>query len=602
MKIKVYMGDWFLNIGIIGFMNILKKSKVFDQNVKVEENYIEFDSSFLENFSDYYFEYFIDEYRVSKKLEKTLNNYMSLISRKPDRIKDYSKKIKDSIKYQADKVKKFDSDNYKTLKQNMDLISKIKKYEEIDHLEKYIKESIDIFKLQHIDEKITLNLYKYVVGDNYFGQVSFFNVAKSSLDLDGLKKVMYNDYLLSIIYFGELVDAIEIGDLDTLKSIISEKVDFLKVEVANKNISKNSIKNIEKIYKDIQNKYIKKEKGIDQIRDYLNQLTNCKMCGNFSGIVSNYTESNFAPLAVSASNAQNLYWNMDTNFEICDICKLMLFCTPAGAVLTDKKYLTNEDTQFYTYINIETSIKDLYRKNELLRASRDKENPITEIIVDMVDENEQKSRWQLSNILFVEFKGSVDAKKSTLNYFDMPTYLMNFISSEAKSIKFINDIDLKSKVMDYLLKEKDLKTLIFHELKMYLSEEESGISKYKLKVKDILKVINIRVMLNYYKRGGKYKMEKEKLQKSLEEVKKSGIEIKKYYEEHNMSNKIVSHGYRLLNLIKAGNKNDFMDAFLRVFMGCEKNVPVGFLNIINEKDFDFESFGYAFVAGLLSEK
>ena len=97
-------------------------------------------------------------------------------------------------------------------------------------------------------------------------------------------------------------------------------------------------------------------------------------------------------------------------------------------------------------------------------------------------------------------------------------------------------------------------------------------------------------------------MQKEKLQKSLEEVKKSGMEIRKYYKKNGMDNKIVSNGYRLLNLIKAGNKNDFMDAFLRVFMGCEKIVPVGFLNIINENDFDFESFGYAFVAGLLSEK
>ena len=52
---------------------------------------------------------------------------------------------------------------------------------------------------------------------------------------------------------------------------------------------KNSIKNIEKIYKEVF-KYINKKKGVKEIKEYIDSLSTCKMCGDYSGIVSNYTK------------------------------------------------------------------------------------------------------------------------------------------------------------------------------------------------------------------------------------------------------------------------------------------------------------------------
>ena len=98
------------------------------------------------------------------------------------------------------------------------------------------------------------------------------------------------------------------------------------------------------------------------------------------GLVDNYTESDFVPLAVSADNSRNMYWNMDMNFSICDLCKLMLFCTPAGATLVRKKYITNEENEFYSFVNMDTSIQELYNTNSNLRNNRDKENPFKELI------------------------------------------------------------------------------------------------------------------------------------------------------------------------------------------------------------------------------
>ena len=66
MKKKIYLNDWTINSGIIGFLNILKEAgKDIDSMMK--ENYIEFDTEILETFSQDYFSYFFKKYDVAKR-------------------------------------------------------------------------------------------------------------------------------------------------------------------------------------------------------------------------------------------------------------------------------------------------------------------------------------------------------------------------------------------------------------------------------------------------------------------------------------------------------------------------------------------------------
>ena len=606
MKLRVYMNDWAINMGIIGFLNILKQSNMEEKVIK-KDNYIEFDSELLENFQDYYFDYFMKEYDVSEKLKNNIKYNLSYLKNNQDKAKEITKRIKESIKYQGDKVKKFDDENFKLLKEKYDAIGNIKNFDQFKKIEKLCNECVDILKISYINEKLTANLYKYVVGDNYFGQVSFFNVAKSSLDVEGLKRVMFNDYLLSIIYYCKLQDYIEANDENSLKDWIEKSLQYFSDEVKAKTISKNSIKTIEKILKEI-NKLIKKKKNMDDIKDYLGNLDNCQMCGDMKGLVDNYTESDFVPLAVSADNSRNMYWNMDMNFSICDLCKLILFCTPAGATLVRKKYITNEENEFYSFVNMDTSIQELYNTNSNLRNNRDKENPFKELIVNIIDENKEKSRWQLENILFVEFKASVDAKKCKMNYLNMPTYLSKFLSKETKILNSIKDRSLSASIIDIILKEKDLKYLINDKFREEIPNILSSSKEFHTSSSDIFKTVRIRYILSCYKKGGTEKMD----DKKLKAIRYAGRDIHDYYVYTNSENKLEGIGYRLLNTAKVRNKKDFMDIVLRLFMSSKKkgkddkwhsmNVPMVFLDVMAEKDLDFESIAYAFISGLISDK
>ncbi|EGT3955322.1 type I-B CRISPR-associated protein Cas8b1/Cst1 [Clostridioides difficile] len=611
MKLRVYRGDWFFNMGIVGFLNIIKKADK-QAEIFIMEDYIEFDSLFLENFHEYYFNYFMDEYDVSKRIKKNIDYSINFIKSKPDRIKDGIKKIKDSVKQQNDKIKKFDEEKFNLIKEKLDSMSKIKSYDEFDSLEALVDETIDIFKIKSINDRLTANLYKYVVQDNYFGQVSFFNVAKAKLDLDGLKQVMFNDYLRQIIYFGELADLLEENDYDKLKNYLNDRLNSIAKDINEKKVSKSSINTIEKIMKEINKNFIKKNKSIEDIKEYMDSLEVCEMCGLYKGILDEYSESNFAPLGVSTNNARNMFWNQAYVPSICDICKLILFCTPVGATYTRKNYLINEENEFYLFVNMDTSINELFERNNSLKAQKSEysdskdENPFNQLIKSIVEENTLKSEWQLRNILFVEFKASIDSKKCKINYFNIPTYLAKFFTDKYanKKIQSIYDYKLKSNVLDLLLKNRDLKHLTNNILRNKVKNDMESNNKSNISGIDCFRVVQLRALINSYKKGV-YKMDSKNLEKNDEKLRiiyYLGCDIHDYFVNKNSKNKIDGVSYKLLNSVKVGNKSDFMDTIIRVFMSAEKQIPAFILDIEIEKDLDFESIGHAFISGLISGK
>ena len=552
----------------------------------------------------------MDEYDVSKRIRKSVDYNINFIKSKPDKIKDGIKKIKDNIKQQNDKVKKFDEDNSNLIKEKLDIMSKIKSYDEFDLLETLIDEIIDIFKIKSINDRLTANLYKYVVQDNYFGQVSFFNVAKAKLDLDGLKQVMFNDYLRQIIYLGELEDLLEENDYDKLKIYLNDRLDSISKDVNEKKVSKSSINTIEKIMKEINNKFIKKNKSIEDIRLYMDSLEVCEMCGSYKGILDEYSESNFAPLGVSTNNARNMFWNQEYTTSICDVCKLILFCTPAGATYTRKNYLSNEENEFYLFVNMDTSINELFERNNNLKVQKSEssdskdENPFNKLIKSIVEENKLKSEWQLHNILFVEFKASIDSKKCNINYFNIPTYLAKIFAYENTKIQNIYDYKLKSNVLDLLLRNRDLKHLTNNTLRNKVKNGMESKNKSNISGIDCFRIVQLRALINSYKKGV-CKMNSKNLEendKKLRVIYYLGCDVHDHYVNENSKNKIDGVSYKLLNSVKVGNKNDFMDTVIRIFMSAKKQIPEFILDIEVEKDLDFESIGHAFISGLVSGK
>ena len=209
MKIKVYLNDWFYNAGIIGFLRILEYNE--DNFAEKKENYIEFDTENLRNFSKYYFKYFFNKYNVAQRVIERINIPFSYVEdnieiidgdnqkEQKDKIKSNKKYIKDVIKKQLDKIKKIDDSIYNEIKEQYDKIDGEQTKEGIQRIKEVITQNI---QKDNINKKLTLNLFKSVLSNTYFGQPSFLNVIKSTLLYEEQQELMYKDYVSNIVETG----------------------------------------------------------------------------------------------------------------------------------------------------------------------------------------------------------------------------------------------------------------------------------------------------------------------------------------------------------------------------------------------------------------
>lgn len=610
MQTKIYLGDWFFNSGIVGFLRILKHNN--DNFVQIKENYIIFDTKDLKNFNKYYFNYFFDKYNVGiktsdrinqsfDKIENDLNNESSdkiEMKKIQDRIKTEKKYIKTIIKTQLDKIKKIDEEVYQRILNEYNQIDGIKEKEDISKLNKIKEIIVSELKKDNINKRLTMNLFKSILSNKYFGQISFLNVVNTKLPYEEQENLMYRDYISNIIetdFLNEIVEG-KYG-VEELKETITEKLD-------NEILTKDTIQ----IYTNIQKKFIDKNKTLEEIIRYINEkvFSYCYMCENEKTMTTNYSEGNFIPLAVSSENMKNFFWNQNAKFPICDTCKLILFCIPAGISSVSKTVqenvngqITYKEKEMYAFVNNDVDINELLKyNNNLTQSSKlDKtiHNPYSDLILGIVEQNKDISEWQLQNIFIVEFESEYLAF-SRVEYFNIKRYVARFFKDYSKTFNSIKDYRYKLQIIDYILKNKDIKYIINQRLREEMQKDiPNGFNNYI--------ATKIRFMLNLLKKEENNVGELvNKNNDKLYVLYSLGVAIHEELKSKKEDNKLDGYVYRMLNSIKAGNKKEFMDIVIRIHMSMGKDISPIFLEVMQETDLDFESIGHSFVSGLISNK
>lgn len=603
MKTKIYLNEWFVNAGIIGFIRIFEHGK--ENCIQIKDNYIEFDTEDLKNFHKYYFTYFFDKYNVAEKTIERTKNAFEYIEQNieinqedktknkeiQEKIKSNKKYIKDTIKKQLDKIKKIDETIYNEMKQEYDKIDKVNTIEEIENIRKILLENI---QKEKINKRLTMNLFKSILSNTYYGQPSFLNVVKSALSYEEQQNLMYKDYVSNIIETGFLQD------------ITEEKysLEEVKNQIEEKQKSQLLSKDIEKIYSKIIKDYIQKGKKLEEIKEYINEkvFTNCYMCENEHTLTANYSESNFVPLAVSSDNMKNFFWNQNAKFPVCDICKLMLFCIPTGITNITKTIKENgayKEKSILSFVNYDTSAQTLLKTNNSFTNNSKYDsknvNPYSELILNIVEQNKEISEWQLENIFVVEFEAEYLAF-SRMEYFNIKRYVAKFFSGYSKkTLNLITDYKYKLQILDNILKNKDIKYIINDRLMEELKKENKTAYNTFL-------AIQTRLILNLLKKERVKVDEIKKNNDKLYVLYNLGIEIHEQLKKSNEENKLSGYTYKMLNSIKAGDKKEFMDIVIRIHMSMGKDISPIFLEIMQNTDLDFESIGHSFLSGLISNK
>lgn len=603
MKIKVYLNDWFYNAGIVGFLRILEAND--DEFAIKRNNYIEFDTESLRKFHKYYFKYFFQKYNVAENVENRTKNSFDYLENnievilenkdkekeRKDKIKSNKKYIKDTIKKQLDKIKKIDENTYEEMKEQYERIEKSSTKQEIIEIKEKLISDIE---KDNINKRLTLNLFKSILSNTYYGQPSFLNVIKTSLSYEGQQELMYRDYVSNIVETG------------FINGIMKNEYSIEQIKEYIENAKESNItQEMEKIYSKIEKDYISRSKTIEDIQKYLKEkvIKSCSMCENEIGLTTNYSEGNFVPLAISSDNARNFFWNQNVKMPICDVCKLILFCIPAGMTTITKTIKENgeyREKQLLSFVNFDTKVDMLYKTNinfgNKSRYENKNENPYSELILDIVEQDEKVSAWQLDNIFVVEIDAEYLAY-SRIEYFNIKRYMSIFFTQYAeKTLSKIWDYRYRLQIVDYIMKNKDIKYIVNDRLREEIKKgaKKNGYNSFL--------ATQIRMILNNLKKEGKEVEDIKKNNDKLYVIYNLGVQIHEELKSKEEDNKLDGYTYKMLNSIKAGNKKEFMDIVIRLHIAMGKDVSPIFIETMQTTGLDFESIGHSFLAGLISNK
>lgn len=589
MIIKKFADEWFLNCGLVGLINVLEFAQrenlinLSDYHYKIEKESLSFDDNLINKLAFLYFAYMIDKYDRNKDDIKHCNSYFESIINKKN-IKENFDKIKKFVSNKNKKIEKFKVSQYdrcKEIEMNLKSIKKLDTEESINLIKSLINEYLKITSIKEINEKITINYFKSLLS-KFKGQSSFLNVSKNKLTKQEQINFINKDFFLPVL---------QLNKLEQLKNEENEEVilKYLKSQLKN-NVPVTSVTfMIKRIYKNMT----KKKKDKQAIKKEIDKLYTCQFCNSNHSIGDNYSDSFFNGLGLSIDNSTNKYWNNVLSYPVCPVCNMLSLFIQEGCFTIYKAYLdgSDYDKNIYMFINLNDSLQNLYNFNISYKETLNNrlDNQLKFLNKNLIEENNKlnKDIVSMKNAEFIELKmESYDKRKSQIHSYVITGYLEDFFANYAEDLETIGRE--KARLLNAILNKEDLKVLIDFYFRDYINNRMSYIS-----LSTIYKTIKIRYILNSLL-GGNKNMNK----KFIYRIKSRANDLRIKLKAQQRSDTFFSStSYKMLNVIKANDKNQFLQIVSKLYVSTNSLIPNELLSVLTEDEVDFSTIAYAFLIG-----
>ena len=345
MEIKIEIGNWQYNAGIVGLVSILDN---FQKNsVRFEENSIYFDSKELENFEEKYFNYLIKVYEKTLSWHKIVSFENKISYFKGKEIDEND--LKEINTYIKDVLKKYLKSNsyvaaYDFIDGNIDPIKEEKNLKPIT-LKKNEKISDKAEEIKDVLNKIE-DIIKYFSSEN------------------GKKYICGKNLIYTIIKNGW------------------DGVSFLYRQTKEKDI-----------YKDFKNYFI--TPTIEYLEsDKTKYKYNCFVCDrNIKNLDNDF--SFLVNTGFDTNRKLSHVWDFNNDIAMCPICKLIYSCVPVGFT-----YVYGSGI----FINSNTNVEELIRINSRIKSEFYREESISGIYKILNKELQEDIKYELEDIQLVRFE------------------------------------------------------------------------------------------------------------------------------------------------------------------------------------------------------
>ena len=345
MEIKIEIGNWQYNAGIVGLVSILDN---FQKNsVRFEENSIYFDSKELENFEEKYFNYLIKVYEKTLSWHKIVSFENKISYFKGKEIDENG--LKEINTYIKDVLKKYLKSNsyvaaYDFIDGDIDPIKEEKNLKPIA-LKKNEKISDKAKEIKDVLNKIE-DIIKYFSSEN------------------GKKYICGKNLIYTIIKNGW------------------DGVSFLYRQTKEKDI-----------YKDFKNYFI--TPTIEYLEsDKTKYKYNCFVCDrNIKNLDNDF--SFLVNTGFDTNRKLSHVWDFNNDIAMCPICKLVYSCVPVGFT-----YVYGSGI----FINSNTNAEELIRINSRIKSEIYREESISGIYKILNKELQEDIKYELEDIQLVRFE------------------------------------------------------------------------------------------------------------------------------------------------------------------------------------------------------
>ncbi len=156
------------------------------------------------------------------------------------------------------------------------------------------------------------------------------------------------------------------------------------------------------------------------------------------------------------------------------------------------------------------------------------------------------------------------------------------------------------RTVELILSDKVNFLYLYKLLRFYLSFQEQKSEKVTVNFYPYhVNVVNV-AFLNYFKAVLGDRMSIDLSEKELWVFWHKGLELKEQLERAKAENKVNSLAFKLLNAVRTGDSHKFFDILLRVYSGLSLEVPSLFIKAMSNKE-TFKTAGYSFICGLLGK-
>lgn len=590
MKLKLHTDEYVTALGAVGILRLWRQAEQYQwadepcAYVEYKEDHLLIDPVILPHLPEWYFRSLLLQYSVTDREQKRLQ-YLG-VSTRYQSAKEQIKTLRDSINTNLKKLVKYfpDTEEYQALVQCLEDVKRLKADQVTEQLGLLRDRYLNLLRTPAFEEKLTFNVIRSIFYRNFFGQASFLQKTMSHFNLQQHIDQMHKDFIEPLL-----------SDI-RLHEILQQKgsTPVEKHHALLEHLSESPSPLYKRWHREL------KKAGPDQVNAYFQNELNCVFEDEWLA-TDNFEEKAFSPLGVSGKS-YNFSWDLQgRSVPISSWVRLILLLAPIG-VTPYTRFVNDRFETFYRFVYCGGSPEIVFDDNENLRKLEQNES-FERLIPKIVKREKHKAEQELKvDIQIIEFNSDYDSKKTILHYFHVPRHMIHYLSGSAK-LEFISDRILRDTFLHLTLESIDPISSIWTYLGKVVKDKKAAGPAYVALV-ERLKIQNIKKGSDPMEKHGHIKAifnEGKNVRAQLHDRDGQQRETSNY--TSGGEKKVAGIAYRLLNAAKAGNKKQFLDTTIRLYLQIGRPVPGLLLNVLHEEKLDFDSLSGAFITGLLfSEK